>query len=324
MIVSIIIPVLNGEEKIKKCLESIINQNYKNIEIIVVDNGSTDNTVKIVKKMQKKDSRIKLFISKLKGVSNTRNFGLKKSIGDYVMFVDADDTIDENMLLRMTQTIKKGNCDIVKSGFKLIQKSSETNFCLKKGEKKINKQFWSEFFSTYNYNQVWGQLINKKICEGITFNTNISMAEDYLFNYYLYKKVSSIYVIELPLYNYYYNESGMNYNKNINKVLNKISDILSVCKELNSLEHNYKELINNRFIYEILPHIRDAFLNKQFNIEQLNFLFDDEFYKAALKDISIKYNSKKYFLAFLLKTKKYKKLKFFFRLNDFIKRWLKK
>ena len=112
--ISVIIPVLNGEKEIKKSLQSIMNQSYKNIEIVVIDNGSTDNTVKIIKELQGIDNRIKLFISKLKGVSNARNLGLKKSMGDYIMFVDADDTIDENMLTRMLQIIKSEKCDIVK------------------------------------------------------------------------------------------------------------------------------------------------------------------------------------------------------------------
>ena len=322
--VSVIIPVLNREKGIKKCLKSIMNQNYKNIEIVVIDNGSTDNTVKIIKELQEKDKRIKLFVSKLKGVSNARNFGLKKSTGDYIMFVDSDDTIDKEMISTMMKIAKQNHFDIVKCGYKLIHGSKIENFCLKEGLYDFDEQFWKEFFSTYNYNQVWGQLINKKICNGITFNSNVSMAEDYLFNYYLYKKANSIYIIESPFYNYYYNESGMNYNKDINKIIKKIEDILYVCKELSKSEQDYRWLINNRLIYEILPHVKDAFLNEQFKIEQLDFLFKDKFYNDALKDISYKYNPKKYFLAFIIKKKKYKTLKFFFKLINYIKRWLKK
>ena len=150
------------------------------------------------------------------------------------------------------------------------------------------------------------------------------MAEDYLFNYYLYKKQKEIYVMESPLYNYYYNELGMNYNKEIYKVKKKIEDILCVCKELSKVEPNYRIVINNRFIYEIIPHIRDTFLNKQFNIKQLDFLLNEKFYTNALKDISIKYNFKKYFLALLLKWKKYRTLKIFFKLSYMVKGWKKK
>lgn len=324
MLVSIIIPVLNGETSIKKCLESIVNQNYKNLEIIIVDNGSKDNTINIVNDFQKKDNRIKQYFSKKRGVSNARNLGIQKASGDYIMFIDADDTIDKDMIVLMLKIAKVKKCDIVKSGFKLIQNEREENFCLKEGKYTINKSFWENFFSTYNYNQVWGQLINRKLCKQIKFNSNISMAEDYLFNYYLYKKSKEIYVIESPLYNYYYNELGMNYNKKINKVLKKIKDILSVCKELSKAEPNYRIAINNRFIYEIIPHIRDAFLNEQFSIKQLDLLLNEKFYINALKDVSIKYNSKKYFLALLLKWKKYKALNIFFKLNYIVKGWKKK
>lgn len=322
--VSVIVPVLNREKEIKKCLQSIMNQSYKEIEIVVIDNCSTDNTVKIIKELQGIDNRIKLFISKLKGVSNARNVGLKKSTGDYVMFVDSDDTIDREMISKMMKIAKQNHFDIVKCGYKSIHGSKSENFCLKEGIYDFDKDFWSEFFSTYNYNQVCAQLISKKICRSVTFNSNVSMAEDYLFNYYLYKKANSIYVMDLPLYNYYYNESGMNYNKDINKVIKKIKDILYVCKELSKSEQDYRWLIHNRLIYEILPHIKDAFLNEQFKIEQLDFLFDNQFYIESLKVVSYKYNPKKYFLAFLLKRKRYKTLKSFFKLINYIKRWLRK
>ena len=324
MLVSIIIPVLNGETRIKKCLESIINQDYKNVEIIVVDNGSQDSTINIVNDLQKKDTRIKQYLCKEKGVSNARNFGIQKASGDYIMFVDADDTIDKDMVTLMLKNAMDKKCDIVKCSFKIIQNEREENFCLKEGIYTINKKFWQKFFSTYNYNQVWGQLINSKICKQIKFDSNLFMAEDYLFNYYLYKKQKEIYVMESPLYNYYYNELGMNYNKEINKVKKKIEDILCVCKELSKVEPNYRIVINNRFIYEIIPHIRDAFLNKQFNIKQLDFLLNEKFYTNALKDISIKYNFKKYFLALLLKWKKYRTLKIFFKLSYMVKGWKKK
>lgn len=324
MTVSIIIPVLNGEKRIGKCLESILNQNYKNIEIIVVDNGSTDNTINIVKGLQKKDNRIKQYFSPVKGVSNARNLGLQNASGDYIMFVDADDTIDKNIITIMLKEAQKQNCKIIKCGFKLIRSEEEELFCLKEGKYFTNKNFWQDFFLTFNYNQVWGQLISRNLCKNIKFNPNIAMAEDYLFNYYLYKASQTIYVIELPLYNYYYNEAGMNYNKDISKVLRKIKDILNVCKELYNENPNFKKIISNRFIYEVIPHIRDAFLSKHFSVIQLNFLLKDNFYISALKNISIKYNLKKYFVALLLKWKKYKVLNIIFRLNYMVKRWNKK
>ena len=91
MKISIIVPVYNREKYIEKCLRSLIVQSYEKIEIIVVDNNSKDDSVAIIKKLSKEDTRIKLYGCKKQGVSAARNYGLAKATGDYVTFVDSDD-----------------------------------------------------------------------------------------------------------------------------------------------------------------------------------------------------------------------------------------
>ena len=218
MLISVIIPVLNGERYIERCINSVLNQTYNNIEVIVVDNGSSDNTLDIIKKMATKEPKIKYFSLKKHGVSIARNFGIKNSQGDYIMFLDCDDTLDKDMINGMLQ-VAKNNYEIVKCGYKLIRKNQSEFYGIKEKKYEINEDFWNDFFSSYNFNQVWGQLIKKSICEKISFNEDIAMAEDYLFNYYLYNEVQSIYVIDNKYYNYFYNEAGINYSKYINKYL---------------------------------------------------------------------------------------------------------
>ena len=95
--ISIIVPVYNNESYIGKCIESIINQSYSEIEIIIVNDGSTDDTERIVKEYRQKDERIKLYTIDNAGVSNARNFGISKAVGEYIGFVDSDDYIQKNM-----------------------------------------------------------------------------------------------------------------------------------------------------------------------------------------------------------------------------------
>lgn len=109
--VSIIIPAYNVENYIKQCVLSIINQTYENIEIICVDDGSTDKTASQIESLISQDSRISFFKKKNSGVSDTRNFGLEKSTGNYVVFVDADDYLDPLFVENLYNSIKKNDTD---------------------------------------------------------------------------------------------------------------------------------------------------------------------------------------------------------------------
>jgi glycosyltransferase involved in cell wall biosynthesis len=111
--VSIIVPVYNVEEYIKECLVSIRNQTLKDIEIIIVNDGSTDNSINIVKKEKLHDSRIKIITQSNKGLSEARNTGIRHSKGEYISFVDSDDYISEKMIEVLYSTAKENDCDIV-------------------------------------------------------------------------------------------------------------------------------------------------------------------------------------------------------------------
>ncbi len=108
---SIIVPVYNVEHYLSLCLDSILNQLYRNIEILLINDGSTDNSWNICKKYQEKDSRIKCFIKENGGASSARNYGLKKATGDYITFVDSDDTVSED-IYSSNMRILKNNTDI--------------------------------------------------------------------------------------------------------------------------------------------------------------------------------------------------------------------
>ena len=111
--VSIIIPVYNVEKYLKKCLDSVVNQTLKDIEIIVVNDGSPDNSQKIIDEYAKKYSQIASYTKKNGGLSDARNYGIKKSKGEYLAFIDSDDFIDHDMIKKMYNKAVKENLDIV-------------------------------------------------------------------------------------------------------------------------------------------------------------------------------------------------------------------
>lgn len=127
--VGILIPVYNSEQNIENCLNSIVNQTYKNIEVVIVDDGSTDNSGNICDKYQKKDNRIKVFHIKNSGVANARNYAIKKCNSDYITFIDSDDYVDLNYIEVLYKIMRKNDADIVSCDLKyctdLIKKKNE-------------------------------------------------------------------------------------------------------------------------------------------------------------------------------------------------------
>ena len=106
-LISVIVPIYNAEKYLKRCIESIISQTYKNMEIILINDGSKDNSKKICNEFLKKDCRIKLINKENEGVSAARNYGINAAIGKYISFVDADDWLEKNLLLEMYNKLKE-------------------------------------------------------------------------------------------------------------------------------------------------------------------------------------------------------------------------
>lgn len=131
-LISIIVPIYNVEKYLKKCLESIINQNYENIEIILVDDGSTDESGKIADAYQKIDHRIKVFHKKNGGLSDSRNFGLSKSKGKYVSFIDSDDYVAQDFIKTLYDNMLKYNVKISACSFIHIYEDGTTKHVMKK------------------------------------------------------------------------------------------------------------------------------------------------------------------------------------------------
>lgn len=130
--ISIIVPIYKVEIYLRKCVDSIVNQTYKNIEILLIDDGSPDNCGIICDEYAKKDERIKVIHKKNGGLSDARNYGIEASSGDYIMFVDSDDYISKDMCEILLKKALENNADIVSCNFKEIYID---NF-----EEEINKQ----------------------------------------------------------------------------------------------------------------------------------------------------------------------------------------
>ena len=124
-LISIIVPVYNVEKYLKKCVYSILNQSYKNLEVILVNDGSTDNSGKICDELSREDSRIKVYHKDNGGLSDARNYGVAKANGEYVGFVDSDDYIDQYMYENLYKAIREYNTQIAECGITRVYKNNK-------------------------------------------------------------------------------------------------------------------------------------------------------------------------------------------------------
>lgn len=118
--ISVIIPVYNTEKYLSRCLDSVLNQTFQDIEVVCINDGSTDNSLKILRQYAQKDKRIKIMSQENKGLSVTRNVGLKNISGKYVSFIDSDDYIDRNYYEWLIGLMEKNDADIVMAGMRTV------------------------------------------------------------------------------------------------------------------------------------------------------------------------------------------------------------
>lgn len=178
--VSVIIPTYNTARFLEKCLSSIASQSYRNIEIIIVNDGSTDNTDEIISHFISKEERAIYITQKNQGVSAARNIALKRATGEYIIFCDSDDYTPENAILNLVQTALKENADIIIGNY--INKNRLGERLVKTVKTNTAIELIESFIVGINHAGLWNKLYRKKCLSGLSFNTDISIREDMLFN----------------------------------------------------------------------------------------------------------------------------------------------
>lgn len=285
-LISIIVPIYNSENYIERCVNSLINQTYKNLEIILINDGSTDNSIKLCEAFAKKDKRVKIINKENEGVSIARNIGIENSHGDYIMFVDIDDWIDNDTIEQMYNVVKKENVDIVKcnSVNEFLSKKTYNLIAdeisnIRMVDNKYKIEILKILSTTSKLNVVWGQLVRKDIIENIRFESNIGYGEDLLFNVQCLKKCTSMYFLNKSLYHYYINQDGIcrDYSKQV--LDKKIQDVLYIYPQIldivNSWDNKFEKQISGKFIKELLE-----------NILRMIMVYEDEvLYKKIIADI---------------------------------------
>ncbi len=224
-LVSIIVPVYNAEKYLGKCIESIINQTYKNIEAIFVNDGSKDDSLSICKNYANQDKRIKILDIPNGGVSNARNVGIENAQGEYVQFIDSDDYIDLNMTERLMSTMLVDNVDLVVCGYNTIIKGEkrENQSKIKYSSKKLIDEDIdiTNLFETSFFNSPCNKLYKKKLITN-RFREDFKIGEDLLFNLDYINNVNRFSVLDECLYNYVVNNSSATNTISADKMFKQI------------------------------------------------------------------------------------------------------
>ena len=215
--VSIIIPVYNGSKHIKSCLEGIMQQTYQEAEIIVLNDGSIDNTESILNTIIKENKNIKVINKNNTGVSDTRNLGIKIATGEYILFLDSDDFLEKNAIEKMISKVDNENIDMLVFGFKVLgcnNRLNDTNN-LKNllHSKDVKCDLINSIISTKNniFGYVWRAMYSKKLLmsNNILFPKGVKIYEDYMFLLNAIYHSNKILVDENEYYLYNINEQSM-------------------------------------------------------------------------------------------------------------------
>ena len=229
-LLSIIVPVYNAEKYLEKCLDSIINQTFRDYETILIDDGSTDRSGIICDEYAVKDARFKVIHQKNSGVSSARNTGLDIAQGKYLGFIDSDDVIKNDMFEKMIKVIEENKCDFVICGFDYIDYTGNTirdignkNHMDRLLDKADLLQMAFALNQKVFYGSVWNKLFKADIVKKIKFDETISLFEDWFWMINVYTSSSSARVLKEVCYHYSTDETNsQSKTKNGNIIYNSL------------------------------------------------------------------------------------------------------
>lgn len=240
-LITIVVPVYNVETVVSKCLESLIKQTYQNIDIIIVNDGSTDNSLKICNDFTGKDSRIKIYSKDNGGLSSARNYGISKSNGEYITFVDSDDYVGDTYIETLYSLLVDNNSDISMVGIAQVNQNGniiDQHTPLKKDRFESNNVFKKALYKNgFHYTMAQAKLFKKELINKNSFRVGAIHEDDFLSNK-IYQNDYIVATTDEQLYYYVKNESGIMSN------LNKTQKLYAVDFLLERLDINNKLKLN--------------------------------------------------------------------------------
>lgn len=318
--VSIIVPVYNVENYIERCLNSLVNQTFKDIEIITINDGSTDKSLELLNKYAKEDIRISVIDLGDEGVSYCRNLGIEKANGKYIMFVDSDDWIDSSMVEVLYKKAEENKLDLVMCSYirefkdhskekifnlpqEIIYKDNEVkNELLRKLVGPIKEELSNpEMLDALG--TVWGKLYRADILKENKIKfvdlKEIGSAEDTLFNIFTFNYLKKLMFLNKPMYHYWRDNLKSvtsQYNPKLKEQRKVFFKYISDFIRENNFEQVFEEALNNRICTSVLglgliecsQNNKISEINKIKNIKKIIY---EEYIRNAYKNLELKYFS---------------------------------
>lgn len=253
-LVSVIVPVYNCEDYLRNCIDSILTQTYINLQIIAIDDGSTDKSGEILDEYAVNDSRFEVHHCQNVGASAARNMGLKFAVGECITFVDSDDALEPDMYKIMIEKFLVTDIDIVHCGYRKIMldgtsKSilgTNSEYCFNQNEG-MSHFIKGDLFTGALWNKVYKHTVIKNLC----FDEKIKINEDVLFNYFAFKRARKTIFIDKPLYHYYERKNASTKRTKSQKI---IHDCVWVAKNIYdaSIGEQYEALARSKYIKQLM------------------------------------------------------------------------
>lgn len=294
--ISVIIPIYNVEKFLPRCLDSVINSNYQNLEIILVDDGSTDSCSQICENYKKKDSRIKVIHKSNGGLSDARNKGIDIATGEYISFVDSDDAVDEDMFSYLLKLLLDNKCDISVCNYITFstielpstQVNKRDNIIVYNREEALNILLKGNI-SHSDY--AWNKLYKKELFESIRYPKGRKM-EDIGTTYKLYYKAKNIVIGDAIKYFYYQRENsilGLNnyaiYKDNMELSIERYNFLKDNKVKINFIQYQ-KDIINK--VIELYKNTKTENQYKYFYDSAYDKVFNELFDFKMLKGENLK------------------------------------
>ena len=249
-LVSIIVPVYNRGETVARCLDSILDQTWRQIEVILINDGSTDDTWSVLQRYGEQDERIVLINKPNSGVSDSRNFGMESAHGEYIQFVDSDDWIPENATEEYVRAIEDSGSDLVIADYyrirgKQIHQSGDIREAGTYTRTRF-AEFMMENAGDFYYGVVWNKLFRRRLIEDhrLSFDDKLAWCEDFLFNLEYLRYAKTITVLKKPLY-FYVKTKG--------SLVNTMTTPANVIRTKLTLFEYYKDLYQSLDLYKLNP-----------------------------------------------------------------------
>lgn len=290
-LVSIIIPIYKVEKYLDRCIKTILDQAYNNLEIILVDDGSPDNCPQMCDEWAKKDSRIKVIHKENGGVSSSRNMGLDASTGEYISFIDPDDIIHPNYYEILMSQI--GNADCIICGFKKF--TNEIEFenrynCIAETMTSIEAIKKGFFNNSDIFYVVWNKIIKSDVAKKQRFDEKMKNGEDSLFAFNVIRNCNSVIYLDVDLYGYYMRNDGAVNSIDIKGRKDKLKASRYMYYECMLIDNSIAQKAKTNYFWQIVNNYSKVTCKKErkllseeknFALSNLKILFSDN--KTSIK-----------------------------------------